>query len=146
MKFFSRFWHALCGVAHCIQTEQNFRIHITAACTVLIFSAFYGLSASDYPVLLLTIALVLSLEAVNTAIERAVDLAAENPHPLAKTAKDAAAGSVLVAAVGALAIAFFLFRDTDKLFAAVGALFTLPWLPLTLVYLALCVWFIWGKK
>lgn len=142
MTFFRRFAYAIAGLWHCVKTEQNFRIHITAAATILIFSVFYGLESNDYPVLILTILLVLSLETINTAIERAVDLASDKPHSLAKAAKDCAAGGVLLAAIGSLAVAVFLFSDTDRLFSALSTIFTLPWLPFALLYLAACLWFI----
>lgn len=142
MTFFRRFAYAFAGLWHCIKTEQNFRIHITAAMTALIFSAFYRLEAERYPVLILTILFVLGLEMMNTAIERTADLAAAKPHPLAKAAKDCAAGGVLLAAIGSLAVAVYLFSDTDRLWSAFGTIFTLPWLPFALLYMGACLWFI----
>lgn len=145
MKLFSSFRHALCGIAYCIRNERNFRIHITAAVSVLLFSIFYGLSRYGYLILILTIAPVPALEAINTAVERVTDLAEENLHPLAKAAKDAAAAGVLIAAAASVFIAFILFSDTDKLESAFTALFTFPLLPLTVIYIIGCLGFIFGK-
>ncbi len=69
----------------------------------------WRLSRIEWIILILTIALVLAMEAVNTAIEAVVDLASPQFHPVAKLAKDVAAGGVLLAAIGALAVAFLLF-------------------------------------
>jgi undecaprenol kinase len=60
-------------------------------------------------VLLAWVTLVLSLELMNTAIERAIDLVTKDVHPLAKQAKDVAAGAVLVASVGAAVTALIIF-------------------------------------
>lgn len=75
------------------------RIHLTVTTFVLL--AAWGLEVPRTDVLLLffSIALVLSLELMNTALEAAVDLVTQEKHPLAKVAKDAGAGAVLVAAI-----------------------------------------------
>lgn len=65
----------------------------------LTFYDFFEISRAEYAVLLALCALVLSLEAVNTAVEKTVDLATKDLHPLAKVAKDSAAGAVLISAI-----------------------------------------------
>jgi diacylglycerol kinase (ATP) len=97
------------GVVFCVKNERNMRIHLTAAVYVLVFSAFYGFSAAEYALLILVISSVIAAEAVNTAIEAAVDMGAPHYDSLARIAKDAAAGAVLVTAVGAAAIGCILF-------------------------------------
>lgn len=89
------------------------RFHIVAGIYVMVFSLFYSFSAAQYGVLVLIIALVMALETVNTCIEELCDLVAEGYEPLAKFAKDAAAGAVLLAALGAVAIAAVFFLDFD---------------------------------
>lgn len=89
------------------------RFHIVAGIYVMVFSLFYSFSAAQYGVLVLIIALVMALETVNTCIEELCDLAAEGYEPLVKFAKDAAAGAVLLAALGAVAIAAVFFLDFD---------------------------------
>lgn len=93
---------ALAGLGHAWRTQPNFRIE--AVCAVLAVGAALWLGAPLSPVLL-ACALVLGLELVNTALEAAVDLASPEPHPLAKAAKDAAAGAVLLASLFALLVA-----------------------------------------
>ena len=125
MKLLKSFSYAFRGIWICIRQERNFRIHIVAILTVVIFSILYGLPIDKYPVLILILALVPSLEAINTAIERAVDIEAENPHPLAKDAKDAASGAVLISAIASVVMACFLFSDISKL-TNVALIFTKP--------------------
>lgn len=106
-KFLKGFVYAFRGVLFCIANERNMRIHLCF--TVYMFGFltvhdFFQVSRTQYAVLIALCALVLSLEAVNTAVERAVDLAAKGEiSPLAKVAKDACAGAVLISAIGAVA-------------------------------------------
>ena len=100
-----RWWRsaafAWAGVAHAYRTQANFRIEV--ACGVLACALAVALHAPLAPIVLCC-ALVLSLELVNTALEALTDLASPDLHPLAKIAKDAAAGAVLVASLGALVV------------------------------------------
>ena len=101
------FRYAMRGIALTFAAEANLRIHLAVAEAVLYVAAAEGLPRIDWAALILAIALVLSLELVNTAVERAVDLTVgQRVHPLAAAAKDAAAGAVLVAAAGAAAVGF----------------------------------------
>jgi diacylglycerol kinase len=81
--------------------QSNARIHLIVALSVIVFAAILRISAGDWAILSLCIALVIALEAVNTAIERVVDLASPEWHALARDAKDLAAGAVLIGAIGA---------------------------------------------
>jgi diacylglycerol kinase len=98
------FYFAFAGLAYLFRSQRNARIHAilgTAACA----TAFYvGISRAEWAVLVFTIALVLILEGLNTAIEFAIDLASPNIHPLAKAAKDLAAGMVLIGAMASVAV------------------------------------------
>ena len=67
-------------------------------------AAWVRISRAEWAVLVFTIALVLILEGLNTAIEAAIDLASPELHPLAKAAKDLAAGMVLIAAVASVIV------------------------------------------
>ena len=113
------FAYAARGIFDCAVRERNFRIHIAAIVTVTIFAAVYGVTKTEAAVLALTMALVASLEAVNTAIEAAVDLESKEKSETARLAKDAAAGAVLIAAVGAVFVAMFIFGDAARFFPAV---------------------------
>ena len=114
---------AFSGFSGAVKAERNLRIHLTAAAYVLYFSSFYKLSRAELAVLLVTIGLVVFSELVNTAVESAVDLASPDLHPLAKKAKDTAAGAVLVCAVLAGGVGFVLFWDTER-FAYIFRYFT----------------------
>ncbi|GAA5512087.1 undecaprenol kinase [Deinococcus carri] len=92
---------AWAGVSQAYRTQANFRIEVWAG--VLAVALALLLRAPLAPILL-ACALVLGLELVNTALEAVVDLVSPELHPLAKVAKDAAAGAVLVASVGALLV------------------------------------------
>ena len=97
------------GIAYCLRTQRNMKIHGAAAVIVLIFSRLLELSPGESCVLLLTIAAVWSAEMLNTAIETVVDLVSPEYHPLAAIAKDVAAGAVLVMALAAVAVGLILF-------------------------------------
>lgn len=111
-KFFRSFVYAARGIVYNIKTQRNFRFHIVAAVWVLLLSFFYDFGRTEYALLMVTFLSVMALEAINTAIEAAVDLETDGERKkLAAVAKDAAAGAVLIAAVFAAAEAVFLFWD-----------------------------------
>jgi diacylglycerol kinase len=98
------FRYAYAGCRHVLRTQHNSWIH--AACTVAVvgLGLWLGLGRVEWAVLTLTIGLVWTAELVNTAVEAVVDLTSPQIHPLAKVAKDAAAGAVLVAALAAVVV------------------------------------------
>ncbi|MGH2411630.1 MAG: diacylglycerol kinase family protein, partial [Chloroflexota bacterium] len=77
------------------RTQRNMRIHVGAAAAVLALAGVLRVARVELAVLLLCILAVLTLEMLNTVVEAVVDLATEEYHPLAKIAKDVAAGAVL---------------------------------------------------
>lgn len=101
--------HAFSGVVHCVLKERNMRIHITAACITFVLAWRLNLDRNELLILCLTVASVLVAEIFNTSIEALVDLVSPEFHPLAKLAKDAAAGAVLLAALTSLIIGYVLF-------------------------------------
>lgn len=107
------------GIIRTINSESHMRFHIVAGIYVLLFSLFYSFSPAQYAVLVLLITLVMALETVNTCIEDLCGLVADRYEPLVKFAKDAAAGAVLIVAVGAVAIACIFFLD----FNVIGRIF-----------------------
>ena len=98
------FGFALEGVSYLIRTQRSAQIEIVIGVVVIAVAAWLGISAIEWAVLVLAMALVLALEALNTAIELAVTLASPERHPLAKAAKDVAAAMVLIAAIGAVVV------------------------------------------
>ena len=92
---------ALKGVAHAWRTQRNFRLESWLALIALAFAVWLH---ADLPPILLACGLVLGLELLNTALEAALDLLHPGRHPAIGTAKDAAAGAVLVASGFALLV------------------------------------------
>lgn len=97
------FGHALAGWWH-MRTQPHAWVHAIATLMVVAVGLWLALPLSDWAMLALAVTLVWVAEMLNTAIEAAVDVAAPGFHPLAKIAKDVAAGAVLAAAVGAVVI------------------------------------------
>ena len=96
------FGFALEGVSYLIRTQRNIRIELAIGAAVIVLAAWLGISALEWAVLALAIALVLALEALNTAMELAVTLASPERHPHAKAAKDVSAAMVLIAAASSV--------------------------------------------
>lgn len=125
MSFFKGFFYAGRGLLNAL-SERNFRFHLCAAATVIFFGVkFYSFRASEWAVLLLTCAVVLSLECVNTALERLCDKVCPEQDDLIKKCKDIAAGAVLISAIFAAAIGVVLFWNIEK-FAEIVYFFSEP--------------------
>ncbi|WP_291757195.1 diacylglycerol kinase family protein [Lysinibacillus sp. UBA5990] len=107
-KYLRSFGYAFEGILTASK-EQNLKSHIVSAVIVILAGYFTGLSRTEWYIVLLLIALMFALEMINTAIERVVDLASPNFHPLAKQAKDIAAGAVLVFALFSAIIGLLIF-------------------------------------
>jgi diacylglycerol kinase (ATP) len=105
------------GLVYIIRTQPNVWIEMAAFAVVVLVGLWLGLSALEWAVLALTVTLVLALEAVNTAIETVVDLVSPQFHPLAKIAKDTAAGALIIAVAGSVLVAACIFGP--KLWALV---------------------------
>jgi diacylglycerol kinase len=103
------FGYAFEGIAYILRTQQNARIEVALAIGAVLLAAWLGISAVEWAVLAITIALVLALEWINTALELTVSLASPERHPSAKAAKDVAAACVLLGAVVSVAVGLFLF-------------------------------------
>jgi len=97
---------AIEGVVHVLRTQRNLRIHFAVAVIVLVLAVVVGVSKIELIVLLIAIAFVLVAEMINTAIEGAIDAATTAFDPMAKLAKDIAAGAVLIASVTAVAVGY----------------------------------------
>jgi diacylglycerol kinase len=100
---------ALDGTAHTLRTQPNAWIEVAAALVVFAGAWLFRLPAVEWALLGLTVFVVLALEAVNTAIEAIVDLVSPGYHPLARVAKDAAAGAMVFAVLGSLVVAAAIF-------------------------------------
>jgi diacylglycerol kinase (ATP) len=103
------FNYAVQGVVHVLRTQRNMRIHVAIAAAVLISALALGVTKLELIALLLSIAFVLIAEMVNSAIEGAIDVSTTAFDPMAKLAKDIAAGAVLIASVNAIAVGYLVF-------------------------------------
>lgn len=103
------FKHALDGVIYTVKTQPNFRIHLVAALTAIVSGLYFGISTTEWSIIIFIIGLVLIAEMINTSIESVVDLHTEKFHELAKTAKDVSAGMVLVTAIMAVITGVLIF-------------------------------------
>lgn len=114
LRLLRSFGYALRGIGYGIRTQRNLRIHLVALAAVTVFNCIAGLSVTHWCIEILCCMLVISLELVNTALEAACDKISTKQHALIGHAKDAAAGAVLVSAVGAVVIAVLLFFRGDE--------------------------------
>lgn len=103
------FRHAFAGLWYLLSTQRNAQIHCLIGACAVALAAVLRLERWEWLVLTLTITLVLAAEGVNTAVEAAVDVATSEWHPLARVAKDVAAGAVLICAIGAVIVGCLLF-------------------------------------
>lgn len=115
------------GIVICLCTEAHFRFHLAAAVLVMLIAPLYQLQAVEYGVLLLTFAMVMSAEVVNTALERVVDLEEPSYSPKVAVVKDLAAGAVLVCAFFAALIGAVFFLRPAGLQALFGWFTAAPW-------------------
>jgi diacylglycerol kinase (ATP) len=111
---------AIEGLIHVLRTHRNMRIHFAIAIAVMIGAVWAGVSRLELIALLLSITFVLVAEMINSAIEQAIDVATTSFDPLAKLAKDIAAGAVLIAAVNAVAVGILVFSHAIGSSAASG--------------------------
>jgi diacylglycerol kinase (ATP) len=107
---------AIEGIVHVLRTQRNMRVHFAVAVVVLVLAVVVGVSKLELITLLIAIAFVLVAEMINTAIEGAIDAATTTFDPMAKLAKDIAAGAVLIASVTAVAVGYLVFagKAADK--------------------------------
>lgn len=103
------FGYAIRGLADVVRTQPNARIHLVATIAVIVAGWYFSITGGEWCIVILCLALVFALEAINTALEYWVDLVSPQHHPLAGKAKDAAAAAVLIAAIGAATIGLIIF-------------------------------------
>jgi diacylglycerol kinase len=100
---------ALHGAWHTLRTQPNAWIEVAALIVVAAAALWFRIAPIEWALLALTVFLVLALEAVNTAIEAVVDLVSPGYHPLARVAKDAAAGALVFAVIASVVVAAAIF-------------------------------------
>lgn len=109
MKLMSSFGFAWRGIRTAVREQRNMRIHLGIALLVIVAGVYFSISLTDWCIVALAIALVLTAELINTSIENLADMVEARPHPQIGKVKDAAAGGVLLAAIGAAVTGILVF-------------------------------------
>lgn len=110
-KMVDSFNNAIDGVIYTVRTQRNMKIHMVVSVLVLIACLFFDVSKIEFLILAITISMVISAELFNTAIESVVDMNTNYYHPLAKIAKNVAAGAVIITAINAVVVGYVIFWD-----------------------------------
>jgi diacylglycerol kinase len=108
-KFIAGFGYAFNGLWYALRTQRNARVHVGLGILAIILGIVLHISAIEFAIIFLAITGVFITEMFNTVLELCVDLASPDYHPLAKIAKDVAAGAVLAQAILAIVIGLFIF-------------------------------------
>jgi len=106
---FASFRYATAGLRYLLVSQRNARVQAVIGVIALLLAAILRVSRVEWAIITLLIALVLTLEALNSAIEATVDLVTSDYHPLAKIAKDVAAGAVWLMAIASVVIGAIIF-------------------------------------
>ncbi|MDQ0339642.1 diacylglycerol kinase [Caldalkalibacillus uzonensis] len=125
------FKYAFHGIAYVLMSQRNMKIHFAMASLILILALVLDVPLSQFLWVIFSIFFVLCMETLNTAIERTVDLVTTEYHPLAKLAKDVAAGVVLFAALFAVVTGLIVF--TEPLLSVAGVQLPFPIEHMTIV-------------
>jgi diacylglycerol kinase len=107
--FLRSFVYAWNGIVYVLRTQRNAQVHLVAALSSLILGAVLRISAIEFALIFVAIMAVLVAELFNTVAEALVDLVTRDYHPLARVAKDVAAGAVLLCAMFAVVIGLLVF-------------------------------------
>ena len=107
-RFIDSVNYAIQGIIHTVRTQKHMRWHFLSALILLVTVLFLRVSPLEFTLLTVSICFVLFAEMLNTAIEAVVDLVSPEYHPLAKVAKDVAAGAVLIASIGAAVMGYLI--------------------------------------
>ncbi len=108
-KFIASFKFAFSGLWYVLRTQRNARVHVCIAILAVVMGILLHLSAVEFALVFVAIAGVFIAEMFNTVMELCIDLASPDHHPLAKVAKDVAAGAVLLSAILSVVIGLFVF-------------------------------------
>lgn len=111
---------AQAGLRYALGTQRNFKIHAAVAILAIVLGFLFRISGAEWCAIVLCIMVVFALELANTAVESAIDLVSPQWNELAKRAKDCAAASVYVAAIGSVVVAAIVFIPKLLVLAGVG--------------------------
>jgi len=108
-RFFRSFSYAVKGILFTMRNEKNFQVEVFVGIFVIGMMLFFPLTPLERSLIVLSIALVLTLELANTALERVMDILKPRVHPYARIIKDVMAGAVLLATFATIAIGIVIF-------------------------------------
>jgi diacylglycerol kinase len=108
-KFIAGFGYAFSGLWYALRTQRNVRVQLLIAILAIILGILLRISAVEFALIFVAITAVLITELFNTVFEMCIDLSTPEYHPLAKIAKDVAAGAVLLNAMLSVVIGLFVF-------------------------------------
>lgn len=139
------FSYAFKGIAFSIKNERNMRIHLCMTILVSLFAYFYKVSQTEFVMLILCFAFVITSEMINTAIETLTNLQSPSYNFLAKVAKDVAAGAVLISAIASIIVGFIVFFKPHRLALTIMYIITNPlYCVLFIVLILLSILFIFN--
>ena len=128
-RFIESFNAAIEGVIYVLKTQRNMRIHFLATFLIILIAIYLNFTGLELLILCITIALVLSAEVFNTAVELTIDMIQAESHPSAKVIKDIAAGAVLLTSVNAVIVGYLLFlkKMTINIEEGISRIRNAPW-------------------
>lgn len=147
-KFLRGFIYAFSGIITCIKEERNFRFHMAAVFHLFAYLPFFDVSKAELCILIMLCGIVLALEAVNTALENAID-STGIISKTAGTAKDTAAGAVLIAAITSVICGIIILWQPAAFAAILKFYINAPIAILAqIAVLIFWIWFVflWRKK
>jgi diacylglycerol kinase len=109
IKHLKSFKYAFSGILHSLIHEANFRVQILISIMAAIAGFYFGINSTEWSVLIIAFASLLSAEVLNTSIENFIDFLIPKKSDVAKVVKDLAAGFVLINAIACLSILFIIF-------------------------------------
>ena len=110
-NFFDACKNAVNGIIYGTTTQSNVKKQLVIIAFLMLISLFFNLSKVEFICLIISVVLIIFAEMINTAVETVVDLCTEIYHPKAKIAKDVAAGAVVITALNAVIVSYFIFFD-----------------------------------
>jgi len=109
-KFLRSFYYALRGIWKAVEEERNLKVQLLMLVVVVIAGFYYRITDQEWMFVIFSSGLVISLELINSSLERVVDLISKEFNVLAGKAKDIAAGAVLIASVASLIVGILIFK------------------------------------
>jgi len=103
------FYHAFKGIGEVLPKERNLKIHLSIMTLVIISGIIFKISMIEWLICIILFGIVISLELVNTAIEKTVDICMPEINEQARIAKDVSAGAVLIGAITAAIVGLIIF-------------------------------------